>query len=370
MSLIDLIALSADEVAALVRDWGWPRYRARQTLRWLYQARITDIGAMTDLSRSDRTRLAAEACIGALTPSEVLTSEDGTRKFIFPLEDGKRIESVLIPDISSRSHDRLTLCLSTQVGCSLDCTFCLTGQMGLQRNLSAHEIVGQVLAVQRVLDSEHHLTNLVLMGMGEPLANAAAVEEAIHRLTNQTWGVGFSPRRITLSTAGLSSRLKQVARMGVNLAVSLNATTNEQRNRLMPAVNKAYPLETLLAACRTFPLKPRRRLTFEYVLLAGANDTEQDAARLVKLMRGLRCKINLIPFNEFPGNPHRRPSDERVLRFQAILTRHGLEAYIRKSKGRDILGACGQLGTLPDASVLVRPPGTKSPFLIPIHSHA
>ncbi len=347
MSLIDLIALSADEVAALVRDWGWPRYRARQTLRWLYQARITDIGAMTDLSHADRTRLAAQAHIGSLTPSEVLTSEDGTRKFIFPLEDGKRIESVLIPDTSSRSHDRLTLCLSTQVGCSLDCTFCLTGQMGLQRNLNAHEIVGQVLAVQRLLDGEHHLTNLVLMGMGEPLANAAAVEEAIHRLTNETWGVGFSPRRITLSTAGLSSRLKQVARMGVNLAVSLNATTNEQRNRLMPAVNKAYPLETLLAACRTFPLKPRRRLTFEYVLLAGANDTEQDAARLVKLMRGLRCKINLIPFNEFPGNPHRRPSDERVLRFQAILTRHGLHPAHRVRPPSRSIRTRRELGTSP-----------------------
>ena len=365
MSPIDLIALSADELAARVRDWDWPRYRARQILRWLYQARITDIAAMTDLSHADRTRLAAEARIGSLAPSEVLASEDGTRKFIFPLEDGKRIESVLIPD-----EDRLTLCLSTQVGCTLDCTFCLTGQMGLQRNLKAHEIVGQVLAAQRLLPEDRPITNLVLMGMGEPLANAAAVEEAIRRLTNQTWGVCFSPRRITLSTAGLSSRLKQVARMGINLAVSLNATTNEQRNRLMPAVNKAYPLETLLAACRTFPLKPRRRLTFEYVLLAGANDTEQDAARLVKLMRGLRCKINLIPFNEFPGNPHRRPSDERVLRFQAILTRHGLEAYIRKSKGRDILGACGQLGTLPDVSVLVRPPSPHSPQPIPIHSHA
>jgi len=365
MSPIDLIALSADELAALVRTWGWPRYRARQILGWLYRARLTDIAAMTDLSHADRTRLAAEACIGSLTPSTVLTSEDATRKFIFPLEDGKRIESVLIPD-----EDRLTLCLSTQVGCTLDCTFCLTGQMGLQRNLLAHEILGQVLAAQRLLPEDRPITNLVLMGMGEPLANATAVEEAIRRLTNQSWGVGFSPRRVTLSTAGLSSRLKQVARMGVNLAVSLNATTNEQRNRLMPAVNKAYPLESLLAACRAFPVKPHRRLTFEYVLLADENDTEQDAARLVKLIRGIRCKVNLLPFNEFPGNPHRRPSDERVLRFQAILTRHGLEAYIRKSKGRDILGACGQLGTLPEASALVRPPGPPSPHSIPIHSHS
>src|SRR3989442_14395634 len=225
MSPVALIALSADELATLVRTWCRPRYRARQILRWLYRARLTDIAAMTDLSHADRTRLAAEACIGALAPSTVLTSEDGTRKFIFSLEDGKRIESVLIPDTSSRSTDRLTLCLSPQVGCTLDCTFCLTGQMGLQRNLSAHEIVGQVLAVQRVLDSEHHLTTLVLMGMGEPLANAAAVAEAIHRLTNQTWGVGFSPIPITPSSAWLSSPPKHVAGLGVNLAVSRNDTT-------------------------------------------------------------------------------------------------------------------------------------------------
>jgi len=333
--------LSADEMAALARTLGWPRYHTHQILRWLYQHRVTDVNAMSDLSKAARTQLSAWARIGTLAPTEVLTSEDGTQKFIFRLEDGKTIESVLIPD-----DDRLTLCLSTQVGCALDCTFCLTGRMGLLRNLKPHEIVGQVLAVQGSLSSETRLTNLVLMGMGEPLANVDAVEEAVRRLTNQTWGVGFSPRRITLSTAGLSSRLKRVATMGVNLAVSLNATTNAQRNRLMPAINKVCPLDTLMTACRTFPLKPHRRLTFEYVLLKDENDSTQDAARLVKLVRGLRCKINLIPFNEFPGSPFRRPSDEAIFRFQAIVTRSGIDAFIRKSKGRDILGACGQLGEL------------------------
>jgi 23S rRNA (adenine2503-C2)-methyltransferase len=297
-------------------------------------------------------QLSEETCISALAPTEVLTSEDGTQKFIFHLEDGKAIESVLIPD-----DDRLTLCLSTQVGCTLDCAFCLTGRMGLLRNLKAHEIVGQVLAVQRKLPPDTRLTNLVLMGMGEPLANADAVEEAIRRLTNQAWGLGLSARRITLSTAGLASRLKRVATMGVNLAVSLNATTNEQRRRLMPAVDKAYPLQTLMKACRAFPLKPHRRLTFEYVLLRDENASEQDAARLVKLVRGLRCKVNLIPFNEFPGSPFRRPSDATILRFQSIVTRGGIDAYIRKSKGRDILGACGQLGTLaaPARAVPIQP---------------
>lgn len=368
LSVLDLMALSAGETATFTRKFGWPRYRAHQVLRWLYQRRVTDVDAMTDLSKADRARLTQHAYIGTLTPESVRTSEDGAQKFVFPLDDGKGIESVVIPD-----EDRLTLCLSTQIGCTLDCAFCLTGRMGLSRNLKPQEIVGQVLAVQRHLSHpptpgettrcnqegrvprhtpSRSLTNLVLMGMGEPLANPNAVEEAAHRFTNRAWGLGFSPRRITLSTAGLAPRLKRVAELGVNLAVSLNAATNVQRDRLMPAVNKAYPLETLMAACRTLPLKPHRRLTFEYVLLAGENDTEQDAVRLVKLVRGLRCKINLIPFNEFPESPFRRPSDETVLRFQAILIRSGLDTFIRKSKGRDILGACGQLGTLSEPALL------------------
>ncbi len=348
MPLIDLMTLNAGEMADFVRAKGWSRFHAHQILRWLYQHRATEFDAMTDLSKTVRAHLPVETRISALTPTDILASEDGTRKFIFPLQDATAIESVLIPD-----GERLTLCLSTQVGCTLDCSFCLTGRMGLLRNLQAHEIVAQVLAVQRRLPPDAQLTNLVLMGMGEPLANADAVEEAVRRLTNQAWGIGFSPRRITLSTAGLAARLKRTAAMGVNLAVSLNATTNEQRNRLMPAVNKAYPLQTLMKACRAFPLKPHRRLTFEYVLLQGENDSAQDAARLVKLVRGIRCKINLIPFNEFPGSPFRRPSDEAVLRFQAIVTRSGIDAYIRKSKGRDILGACGQLGTLAESVPLI-----------------
>jgi 23S rRNA (adenine2503-C2)-methyltransferase len=345
-SLIDLMTLGADEMATLTRDLGWPRYRAHQLLRWLYQHRVTVLEAMTDLSKPDRARLAELAYVGALVPASVLTAEDGTQKFLFRLADGKAIETVLIPDGGppSRANDRLTLCLSTQVGCTLDCTFCLTGRMGLQRNLKSHEIVGQVLEVQRALPADRRLTNLVMMGMGEPLANLDAIEDAVRRLTDQTWGLGFSPRRLTLSTAGLAGRMRRVAEMGIHLAVSLSATTNDQRDRLMPAVNKAYSLDTLMKACRTFPLKPRQRLTFEYVLLAGENDTEQDAIRLAHLVRGIRCKINLLPFNEVPGSPFRRPPDERVLRFQAILIRHGLDVFIRKSKGRDILGACGQLG--------------------------
>jgi 23S rRNA (adenine2503-C2)-methyltransferase len=339
----NLLALDAASVERVVRDLGWPRYRAQQILRWVYHRRARHVEGMTDLSKTERDRLGATAFVGRSEDCNVRRSADGTRKFLIRLEDSLVVETVLIPEAG-----RLTLCLSTQVGCTLDCGFCLTGQMGLKRNLKAHEIVDQVLTVQDRLEPGERLSNLVLMGMGEPLANLDAVTDAVGRLTNEDWGPGIPARRITLSTAGLASRLKDVAGLGVNLAVSLNATTNEQRDRLMPAINRLHPLETLLAACRSYPLAPRRRLTFEYVLLAGENDTVQDAKRLVKLLRGLRCKVNLIPFNEFPGGPYRRPSDSDVLRFQSILKQAGLDVFIRKSKGRDVLGACGQLGTLDD----------------------
>ena len=217
--------------------------------------------------------------------------------------------TVLIPD-----EDRLTLCVSTQVGCMLDCGFCLTGTMGLKRNLKAHEIIDQVLTAQDHLAGNERLTNLVFMGMGEPLANIEALSAAIRCLTNKSWGLGWSPRRITVSTAGLATRLKDVAALGVNLAISLNGTTEEQRRQLMPAATQIASLKTLMAACRRYPLPPMRRLTFEYVLLAGVNDSDDDARRLVKLLSGIRCKVNLIPFNEFPGNVFRRPTDARIFK--------------------------------------------------------
>jgi 23S rRNA (adenine2503-C2)-methyltransferase len=257
------------------------------------------------------------------------------------LSDGLTVETVLIPD-----EDRLTLCVSTQVGCTLDCGFCLTGTMGLKRNLKSHEIVEQVLTAQDHLDPGERITNLVFMGMGEPLANMEALSDAIRRLTNKLWGLGWSPRRITVSTAGLASRLKDIAPLGVNLAISLNATTDDQRARLMPAANGIASLKTLLAACRRYPLPPTRRLTFEYVLLAGVNDDGDDARRLAKLVRGIACKINVIPFNEFPGSPFRRPSDRNISAFQTILRQAGLDVFVRKSRGGDVLGACGQLGNL------------------------
>ncbi len=349
LPLTNLLTLNEQELGQLVQQAGWPRYRTGQILRWLYQRRVRTIDQMTDLSQADRTRLTNTATIRRTTNCTVFRSSDRTRKLVLPLEDGLRVETVLIPD-----EDRLTLCVSTQVGCTLDCGFCLTGTMGLKRNLRPHEILEQVLTAQDHLDPDERITNVVFMGMGEPLANLECLSEAIRRLTNKTWGLGWSPRRITVSTAGLASRLKEVAPLGVNLAISLNATTEEQRASLMPAVHGIASLTTLLAACRRYALPPNRRLTFEYVLLAGVNDREEDARRLAKLIRGIACKVNLIPFNPFPGSLFQRPSDHHVLAFQSIVRQAGIDVFIRKSRGRDVLGACGQLGDIPRAPALTQ----------------
>lgn len=338
----NVLALDARALGTLLQSWGWPRYRATQVLRWLFAKRVHSFEAMTDLSQQDRATLASHTTLSRLAVQTVKTAADGTSKFLFRLDDGMTVETVLIPD-----GDRRTLCVSSQVGCTFDCGFCLTGTMGLRRNLKAHEIVDQVLSVQDRLAPEERLTNLVFMGMGEPLANFDAVAGALQVLTNGSWGLGFSPRRITLSTVGMASRIHDVAALGVNLAISLNATTEAQRTALMPAAARMASLHALMQACRTFPLKARDRLTFEYVLLADVNDSLDDAARLVALLRGMRCKVNLIPFNEFPGNPNRRPSEAAMAAFQERLRHAGLDVFVRKSKGPDVLGACGQLGSLP-----------------------
>jgi len=350
---INLLSLSFSAAEQLIQDLGWPRYRTSQLFRWLYRKRVRTIDEMTNFSQAARRQIKQHAQIARFEKVQILRSSDGTRKFVVRLEDDLSIESVLIPDAG-----RLTLCLSTQVGCTLDCRFCLTATMGLKRNLHAHEIVDQVLTVQDQLEPGERLASLVLMGMGEPLANFDAVSEAIAKITDIDWGLGIPARRITLSTAGLVSRLQDVSSLGINLAISLNATTNAQRDLLMPTINRLHPLDRLLAACRQYPLAPHRRLTFEYVLLAGVNDSEQDAKRLVKLVNGIRCKVNLIPFNTFSGNAFRHPDNALVLQFQSVLRRAGLDVFIRKSKGRDILGACGQLGELPrHEPVLLTPAG-------------
>lgn len=339
---LNLLALTEDQMRAFIRKQGWPDYRTGQILRWLYQRRVRAIDHMTDLSTHNRLALAEIATIRRSIHCTVLSSHDGTRKFLLTLDDGMTTEAILIPD-----DERLTLCVSTQIGCMLDCGFCLTGTMGLKRNLKAHEIVDQVLSAQDQLRADEHITNLVFMGMGEPLSNCDALETAINCLTNKSWGLGWSPRRIVVSTAGLVARMQRVAALGVNLAISLNATTEEQRRTLMPAASEIASLKSLLAACRRFPATPYRRLTFEYVLLAGVNDQPADAQRLTAFLQRMRCKVNLIPFNEFPGSRFRRPSEHDILQFQSTLRRAGIDVFVRKSRGRDILGACGQLGNLP-----------------------
>ncbi len=340
MPQIALKTLSVTQLDDFFTAQGWPRYRSRQVLDWIYRRGVTRFDDMTNLGRSERMHLTDIAVITEPLLIEVQhDAEDGTEKLLFRLEDGETVESVLIPD-----GDRLTLCLSTQVGCTLDCTFCLTGTMGLKRNLRVYEIVDQVLGARAHAGAERPITNLVFMGMGEPLANLGAVCEAIERLT-APWGLGYSPRRITVSTSGLVPQMEQLGafRHSVNLAVSLNATTDDVRDRVMGTINRKYPLAVLLGTCRAYPLPPRRRIFFEYVLLAGVNDTSADARRLVKLLHGIRCKVNLIPFNPWPGASFERPTDATVAAFQAILLDAHFSAFVRKSKGRQILAACGQL---------------------------
>lgn len=336
-----LLAFTESQMVKFVRAQSWPDYRVTQIMRWLYQRRVRTITEMTDLPLQARSMLSQFTTVGRSPTTTVLSSQDGTRKLLFALDDGMTIESVLIPD-----NERLTLCVSTQVGCQLDCSFCLTGRMGLQRNLKLHEIIDQVLTAQDLLRAGERLTNLVFMGMGEPLANLDTLKAAVTGLTNKPWGLGWSRRRITVSTAGLASRLGEVAGLGVNLAISLNATTEEQRRTLMPAASELASLKALLAACRRYPLASHQRLTFEYVLLAGVNDQPHDARQLIRLLKGMRCKVNLIPFNEFPGSHFRRPSQQSVLLFQSILRDASLDVFVRKSRGQDVLGACGQLGNL------------------------
>ncbi|MEK7703076.1 MAG: 23S rRNA (adenine(2503)-C(2))-methyltransferase RlmN [Nitrospirota bacterium] len=334
----NILALSFEEIEAFVVEIGFKKYRAQQIISWVFQKQVRAINEMTDLSLLDREHLSEHA---VLTPLKIMTrqkSEDGTEKFLLELEDGNRIEAVAIPE-----EKRLTLCISTQAGCTLDCTFCLTALEKLKRNLKSYEILDQILTVQKVIP-ERRITNIVLMGMGEPLANLPAVTAALLWMTHAK-GLAISPRRVTVSTAGMVPQMKAflLGPSQVNLSVSLNATTDTIRDQIMPKVNKLYPIKTLLEALRQTPLPSRRRVTFEYVLLAGVNDSLADAKRLLSMAHGVRCKINLIAFNEFPQSSFRRPSDEQILKFQKILLNGGLVATLRKSRGRDISAACGQL---------------------------
>ena len=337
-SRLNLAELDVPEIERALEARGCQRFHARQLYRWIYRRGIVDFEKMTDLSKDLRARLAADFEI--VTPQVVsdLQSIDGTRKFVLELADNRRIEAVFIPDTPA-----MTFCISTQVGCAMGCGFCLTGKMGLVRNLTAGEIAGEVRVLAAATGMLDHPFNIVLMGMGEPLHNYDDTMKAL-RMLHEEHGLAVSPRRVTLSTVGIVPGLERLAQEPLmpNLAVSLHATTDEQRTALVPP-NRKYPLADILEACRRFPLKRRSRITFEYVLLAGVNDSPEDARRLARLLSGIKAKVNLIPLNPAPGIPFERPSDERVDRFAQLLADRYLTVSVRKSRGQDIRAACGQL---------------------------
>ncbi len=338
-SLTDLKDLTQDQLVDFVESLGQPAFRGRQILAWIYRPGIVDFARMTDLAKDFRVTMAKHARMSRFTEPVIERSRDGAVKFGFRLEDSLVIESVLIPE-----EDRNTLCVSSQVGCAMGCSFCLTGTMGFSRNLRPAEIVNQVCGVRDWMAAEKQgrLTNLVFMGMGEPLANLDNLLAALSILTEQR-GLDFSNRRITISTCGLVPQMLELGRKtDVNLAVSLHAADDLTRSRLMP-VNKKYPLAVLIAACRDFPKKKRQRIMFEYTLLEGINDSDEAAGRLADLLREVPCKINLLAMNTTQNREFRSPGRDRILRFQQILRQRGYTVFIRQSRGEDISAACGQL---------------------------
>ena len=333
------------ELERFVREeLGEKRFRSQQLYNWLYARLADDYDQMTNLPKGLRQRLSESTRLHSLTVKAVHASPDGAAKIAFTCSDGAVIESVWIPN-----QDRNTLCVSSQVGCAMGCSFCLTARMGLVRNLSIGEIVDQIVHARRLFPEEEHgrLTNIVMMGMGEPLHNYDNVLGALRVMTDDK-GLGLSNRKVTVSTSGLVPEIKKLGEdITINLAISLNATTDELRDVIMP-VNKKWPLEVLLQTLRDFPLKQRRRITMEYVLLAGVNDSIEDAARMVTLLHGIPTKVNLIPWNPHAGSGFERPDRDRILNFQDYLLRRNINALIRETRGLESMAACGQLGKAAD----------------------
>ncbi|MFV8756264.1 23S rRNA (adenine(2503)-C(2))-methyltransferase RlmN [Nannocystaceae bacterium ST9] len=347
----------------LARELSAPRFRADQVFEWIHQHRVTDFDAMTNLGKPDRAKLRERASLDTLAIDVIQTAADGTRKLRLRTHDGEAIESVLIPN----DERGLTQCISSQIGCAVDCRFCATASLGFRRNLDTWEIVDQVERARELLASEAReagepwsarITNVVYMGMGEPLHNFNAVERSIEILTDER-GDPIAGRRITVSTSGLVPAIQRFAREGlgleVGLAISLNATTDEVRDHVMP-INQRWNIAELLAALREVPTSRRRHLTFEYVLLGEVNDTDADARRLVELVREFHCHVNVIPFNPHPHAPFRRPSRNRSEAFMAILRSAGVQCWLRTPRGDDIQAACGQLA-LDDPGQAVLAPG-------------
>ncbi|HZN93522.1 MAG TPA: 23S rRNA (adenine(2503)-C(2))-methyltransferase RlmN [Myxococcales bacterium] len=342
--MVDVLSLPLPDLTRFVVEQMAERpFRARQLFRWLHQRGVHDFDRMTDLSKAFRQRLKEVAQVPPLAKDLEQRSADGTIKYRWRTVDGRLIESVYMP-----SPDRKTLCVSTQVGCAMGCTFCATATLGLLRNLTPGEIVAQVHNVNREVQANEGtpllrpLTNLVFMGMGEPLHNFESVKRALSILRSED-GPNFSQRHITVSTVGLVPMIERFAQeTDVKLAISLNATTDEQRSSTMP-VNRRWNIAALMEACRKFPLRQGRRITFEYVLLRGVNDTDEDARRLARLLQGVPAKVNLIPYNENPGLGFHTTQDARAEAFRELLASAGVAAFIRQNRGRDIAAACGQL---------------------------
>ena len=334
----DIKEFTRDELILWLKHKDIKSYRANQILKWIYLRQADTFDVMTDVKKEIRKQLSQHFYIHRLEKARVETSQDGSKKYLFKLSDGKYVESVLIPE-----KDYYTLCISSQVGCAQGCLFCLTAKGGFIRNLTKGEIIAQVRDIEYDIGRSKRLTNIVMMGMGEPLANFSNVVGAINIITNSDIGLGISSRRMTVSTSGLVPKLSDLGReTTVNLAISLNATENKTRDMLMP-INRKYPIENLLNACANYPLMPRRKITFEYILLKGINDSEEDAKRLVRLLKPIRAKINLIPFNTYEESKFECPEESVILHFKDILNKNNYTAIIRHSKGQDISAACGQL---------------------------
>ena len=336
---MEFFGLNRDELAGAIRAWGWPPFRAGQLFDWVYGKGVTDPAAMTNLSKGDRVLLAQRLSIAPATITRRQVSSDGTIKLLLTWPDGKNAETVMIPD-----EDRRTACVSSQVGCPVGCTFCASGVNGVQGNLSAAQIVEQIHAINaELLPHREHVTNVVFMGMGEPLANYAAVMKACEVLHDESgYNVGY--RRLTISTVGVPAKIRQLAEEGhpINLAFSMHAPNEALRRELIPWADH-FALEDILAALRYYFDQTGRELTLEYILLAGVNDRPEHAQQLARACRTLRANVNLIRYNEVAGLPYRRPESAAVVRFQEVLRKAGVNAHVRKSRGRDIDAACGQL---------------------------
>ncbi|MFH2045828.1 MAG: 23S rRNA (adenine(2503)-C(2))-methyltransferase RlmN [Pseudomonadota bacterium] len=335
----NIIELSKEELIFWLKEMGIEAYRANQILAWIYLKQVDTFEDMTDIRLDLRNLFSNHFTISRLNKQKIEISCDGSKKYLFRLADGNYIESVLIPE---KNH--YTLCISSQVGCAQGCRFCLTARGGFIRNLTKAEIVSQVRDIQNDVAGEKlPLSNIVFMGMGEPLANYKNIVKAIDSISSKDTGLGFAKRKITVSTAGLIPFLKDLGKdTGVNLAVSLNAADNETRDMLMP-INRKYPIEELIKACREYDLKPRNRITFEYILIKDLNDSPADAKNLAKLLRSVKSKINLIPFNEYEASEFKRPEAAVIKNFREILVNNDYTVVIRHSKGQDISAACGQL---------------------------